>query len=252
MENYVTDEFRDELLKVYFDKRDKREIQRMVIAMLMANNAPRDNGKLEKDIVQKTVDLLLEHKAFKESEMGSYYDKEKHLVGSVTSVFFSPACTLRIMTSKESYKTKEEWKEDKLIFTVNYLNSTEQVLQCSSPEKLAAWIENNKRQFDSILKQADNVATDTLKRFKKNQLCATLAKAILEEEVKEYPAVRYTCEETLTDLTFTVNLPDSPVGVCIHASKDTYEQTLPPKAKALKRLIEVHRNCPIKEFFINR
>ena len=69
--------------------------------------------------------------------------------------------------------------------------------------------------------------------------------------MKDYPRIKYVVIEQKRRARIRVKIPDTNVGVYIDAWWGSYKEKLPQQIESLKQLLEAHRKCCLKNFFVH-
>ena len=134
---------------------------------------------------------------------------------------------------------------------VNNKNIATLSIRMNKPEDVIQWIIRQKQNLESYTDEWNAIIKTASKKAKGNRMSLLAIKAIFSESMKVYPDLEYAFIEQKRRLRIRVKLPDSKLGVIIDAWWGSYKERLPEQIEDLKRLIEVHKNTRLKEFFVS-
>lgn len=209
------------------------------LMMKMSNDLGEENplGKRAPSVFELT-DHLRKHEALEAKD----YERSSitHLGNPRLMVKLSPACTLYIENIRGILQVK-----------VNNKNIATLSIRMNKPEDVIQWIIRQKQNLESYTDEWNAIIKTASKKAKGNRMSLLAIKAIFSESMKVYPDLEYAFIEQKRRLRIRVKLPDSKLGVIIDAWWGSYKERLPEQIEDLKRLIEVHKNTRLKEFFVS-
>ncbi|MDO4510203.1 MAG: hypothetical protein Q4B68_00105 [Bacteroidales bacterium] len=229
----------NELVRLFEEGRDQETVMSVALAMLMENRDPGESKKAEYSILTQAAKLLRQHEAFSESDIACYPSLERDRL-------FTNSFLVRI---SPIYNIEISYRECTLKFRVNSYYESERLIHCHTAESVVEWIVNHKLNADKLSQKVEDLMMEAMKELKKKKLRIIRARTLFEAAMKEFPDVKYECRERKRYLACRVYLPGTTIGAHINLWYGSYEKTLPADIDALRELIEMHSNCPIKSFF---
>lgn len=155
-------------------------------------------------------------------------------------VRLSPTCTLY---AEQAYSS--------LQVTINEKNITFMYLRSYRAEDIALWMIRQKQKLEEYIESWDAVLEMACKKSKIDRLAFLAIRAIFTEAMKDYPRIKYVVIEQKRRARIRVKIPDTNVGVYIDAWWGSYKEKLPQQIESLKQLLEAHRKCCLKNFFVH-
>ena len=156
-------------------------------------------------------------------------------------VKLSPTCTL--------YAEKVR---DALQVTINGKNLTVMYLKSYSAALIALWMIRQKQKLEEYMAEWDVVLNIACKKAKLNRIAFLGIQATFNEAMKDYPRVKYVVVEQKRRARIRVKIPNTNLGVYIDAWWGSYKEQLPKQIESLKLLLDTHRKCGLKNFFVHR
>ena len=156
-------------------------------------------------------------------------------------VRLSPACTLYAETVRDS-----------LQITINEKNLTVMYLKSYSAALVALWMIRQKEKLEEYMAEWNVVLDTACKKAKLNRIAFLGIQAKFNEAMKEYPKVKYVISEQKRRARIRVKIPDTNLGVYIDAWWGSYKEQFPKQIESLKLLLDTHRKCGLKDFFVHR
>ena len=145
-----------------------------------------------------------------------------------------------------------EMVHSSLQVTINEKNLTVMYLQSYSAAFIALWMIRQKQNLEKYMNDWEGVLETAYKKAKIDHIAFLGIRAIFTEAMKDYPKLKYVVIEQKRRAKIKVNIPNTDLGVYIYAWWGSYKKQLPQQIESLKMLLDVHRKCCIKNFFVHR
>ena len=156
-------------------------------------------------------------------------------------VRLSPSCMLYAEQSHSALQV-----------TINEKNITFMLLKSYRAEDIALWMIRQKQKLEEYMAEWDVVLNIACKKAKLNRIAFLGIQATFNEAMKDYPRVKYVVIEQKRRARIRVKIPNTNLGVYIDAWWGSYKEQLPKQIESLKLLLDTHRKCGIKNFFVHR
>lgn len=163
----------------------------------------------------------------------------RHTLVHCFTVSLTPTCTIYI---KRVQDVLEAFVNEKPMASVR--------LYGQSAESIVEWLIKQKQKIDGYMADWEQAMMQAAKKNKRNRMAMLAIKAIVSEQMKEYPDIRYDFFEQKRRLRIRVKMPNSKLCVNIDAWLASYKKRLPEQMTDLKVLIEAHSKVKLTDFIL--
>ena len=125
-------------------------------------------------------------------------------------------------------------------------------LKSYSAALIALWMIRQKQKLEEYMAEWDVVLNIACKKAKLNRIAFLGIQATFNEAMKDYPRLKYVIVEQKRRARIRVKIPNTNLGVYIDAWWGSYKEQLPKQIESLKLLLDTHRKCGLKNFFVHR